>query len=107
MTIYYKTVEKKLNEGRIALGLMVVLTIFLLAIIYLAQINATIAGTYQLGDYQKKLTLIQQENQHLLVALAKEQSLPFLGEKVKNMNMVAVDKIEYLNDLAGQMAVKK
>lgn len=106
MTIYYKGVIKKLDRGKINLGLIIIFAIFLLAMIYLFQTNAIITSNYQLMEYKKTLQQIQTENQKLRVEAVQMQSLPYLEKAIKNLNMVITDRVEYLYDPGVQIAKK-
>ena len=104
MTIYYQKIEKRVSPGKINLGLAIVFSIFILSIIYLLQTNASIIGTYKLMDGQKALKQKEEANKKLRMELTKLQSLPYLEQAIKNLNMVSIDKVNYLSDSDNQLA---
>ena len=104
MTIYYQKIEKKVSPGKISLGLAVIFSIFVLSIIYLLQTNASIIGTYKLMDGQKALKQKEEANKKLRMELTKLQSLPYLEQAIKDLNMVSIDKVNYLSDSNNQLA---
>lgn len=106
MTIYYKTLEKKVSQGKITLGLIMIFSIIALGIIYLVETNSTIAATYQSNIFQKTLQQKQEANQELSLKLVRVQSLPYLRGMFNNLSMISVDKTEYLKSGDNQVAVK-
>lgn len=104
MTIYYKKSEKKANQGRVILGAVILCLIFILGIVYLVETNTTIAATYQLMSRQKALQNKQEANQELGLELVRVQSLPYLSEIFKGLNMVSIGKSEYLQPYSDQVA---
>jgi len=106
MVIYYKSAKVKISRGKINLGIMVVLAVFLLGIIYFVQINKNITQTYQLISYKGEIKRISEENKKLQVEVARAKSLPTLKKAIEGLNMEQVVNLEYLDKLDKQMAIK-
>lgn len=108
MAIYYKNKlikKQSKNEGKAVLSFMTIIGIVIMLVIYLIQINGIITENYKIREFKSELKKIQEINQQLQIQAAQVRSLPNLEKAIKNLNMVSVEKINYLTDIKGEMAV--
>ncbi len=84
------------EKGNIILSVAIIFGLFFVSVLYLAQVNSVVAKNFELRSAQNSLKDKQGQNQRLLVALMRTRSLGNLESAAKNLNLVAVEKIDYL-----------
>lgn len=96
---YYNPKKSALAErqkGSVALVMTMIFSLFLLSVFYLAQANSIVAKNFQLRAAQSLLKEKQNANQQAIIALTQAKSMINLENAAKVMNLVAVEKVEYL-----------
>ncbi len=109
MTYYqYKNSAIAVPErGKIALSLAIIFGLVLLSVFYLIQINSIVAKNFELRSAQSALKEKQEKNQQLMVDLTQARSLKSLESAAKDLNLVAVEKVDYLKTLTGFFALSQ
>lgn len=64
------------------------------------------AKGYELSDLNKKISVLEQNNQRLGYEIANQQSMKNLEERVKKLKLVAADDVEYATLLSNAVAVR-
>jgi len=72
-----------------------------MSVAYLAQVNKVVAKNFELRAAQAFLKERQDKNQQLTVNLMRARSLSNLESVAKNLNLVSVEKIDYLKVPSG------
>jgi len=97
---YYRCHNPKIKcasqKGRIALSLSIIFVLVILIVLYLIQMNTLVAKNFELHSFQKTLTQGQEKDQSLLVSLMQMRSLNNLQQAAKNLNLVIIEKANYL-----------
>ena len=75
-------------------------------VLYVMQTSDLSAKGYEIGDLQKQLTVLNQDNQKLEYEIANQQSMKNLEQRVKKMNLVVAENIEYATVLSNEVAVR-
>jgi predicted PurR-regulated permease PerM len=75
-------------------------------IFYIFQITFVTQYTFLIKDYQKKITVLSQENLNLEIALAKEDSLLRIDKLVENLKFEKIGQIHYFQLREEQVAAK-
>lgn len=84
------------EKGNVSLTAAIIFGLFLLSVFYLGQINSVVAKNFELRSAQSSLKKIQGANQQAMIALMRAQSMESLASAAKNLNLVAVEKVDYL-----------
>jgi len=101
-----KTVSHKTKISKITCGFAAVVLIFLLGGFYIVQTSGVTAGNYDIEDREEKLNGLKNENQNLMIELAKLRSMPQLEEAAGGFNMIAMEKADYITASGSAMAVR-
>jgi len=102
MTYYkYSNPSFAVQKGKINLSLIIIFGLFFLSVAYLAQINKIVAKNFELRAAQASLKEKEVKNQQLQVSLMEAKSLANLEGAAKNLNLVSVEKIDYLKVPSG------
>lgn len=72
-----------------------------MSVAYLAQINMMVAKNFELRAAQTSLKEKQDKNQQLAVSLMQAKSLSNLESAAKSLNLVSIEKIDYLKVPSG------
>ena len=72
---------------------------------YLRQVNTLSIKGFQIKDLDKDIKVLKTETQQLELTLASEKSLNQINERVKKLNMVPVDQMEYLRPIGNNVAL--
>lgn len=84
------------QKGKLAVSVAVIFALAVLSVVYLFQVNGLVAKNFQLHNLQKLLQQGQDKNQMLSVSLMQIRSLDNLERAAQNLNLVAIDKTNYL-----------
>jgi hypothetical protein len=79
-----------------SLNLLLVLIIVAGGLYYVTGINDLVVKGFTLQQLKTKVTLLQEQNQDLNVATASLKSYNNLAKRAQDLNMVAVDNVDYL-----------
>ncbi len=72
-----------------------------MSVAYLAQINNIVAKNFELRAARASLKEEQDKSQQLVVNLTRARSLSNLESAAKNLNLVNIEKMEYLKVPSG------
>ncbi len=86
------------QDGNLRLSAAVIFGLIFLSVVFLAQMNALVDKNFQLRSLQKSLAEKKQINQQAMVSLTKIRSIGSLEEMAKNLDLVPLDKIQYLKN---------
>ena len=82
-------------------GILITLSAF-----YIFAINAIVGGAYELRTLNKKMEELKNRNQFLEIEAAGQRSASDIRSLAAPLNLVAIDKIEYINiDKDGSFAL--
>lgn len=79
---------------------------FIFGLAYFWQVNSLSNRGFLIKDLQNQITSLKNLNQKLEVQAAAAQSLENIQEKIKSLNMVAPDKVEYFSPVGTNVALK-
>lgn len=107
----YQTMRQKRQAWQMMLlgsscRFVLVFVIIFVGVLYVMQTSNLSARGYEIGDLQKQITLLEQDNQKLEYEIANQQSMKNLEQRVKKLNLVAVGDIEYAKLLGNEVAVR-
>lgn len=85
---------------------VLVFAVGLFGVLYIMQISNLSAKGYDIGDLQKQISLLGQENQRLEYEIANQRSMKNLEQRVKKLNLVAAGDMEYATLLSNEVAVR-
>jgi hypothetical protein len=89
------------QKGKISLSLTIIFGLLLMCAAYLAQVNNIIAKNFELRAAQISLEEKQDKNQQLIISLMSANSLSNLEDTAKNLNLVSIEKMDYLKVPSG------
>ena len=95
------------QKGFATLNLAIVFALALLSVFYLAQVNGMVAGNFELRSAQNALRTSQSANQEIAVLLMQAKSLSNLADTAKQLNLVAVESVDYLKIVPGLFALSQ
>lgn len=108
---YYKThPNSELSipkRGKIALSLTIIFVLVGLSVFYLMQVNNLVAKNFELHVFQKTLQQSQDKIQALTVSLTQTRSLNNLEQAAKDLNLVIIEKANYLKITPGFFAMSE
>ena len=81
--------------------------IFIGGIFYLCQINNLATKGYQIKEHEEKISHLKDANKRLLVEVTELRSFTRLNEKVKELKMVEVARVEYLQANGSTVAMNR
>lgn len=93
---------KKMVKYKAILGVICLLV----GLGYFWQTNSLSTRGYQIRELEKSIDLLKEKNQELELQAASAQSWETLQERVKQLNMVETDHVEYLTPAGGSVALK-
>ncbi len=85
------------------LGFFLVLS---LMVFYILQSNWIIREGYSVDSFQSRLTETKKENKKLEINFVENNSMKTIEERIENLNLVEINKINYIQLLGGQVAAK-
>lgn len=89
-------VSSKGQKNKIFWSLTILVSLFILSVVYLIQINELVAKNFELRIFEKNYQQGQEKNQSLSVSLMQIQSLDNLQAAAKNLNLISIEKPNYL-----------
>ena len=92
------------QDGNLRLSAAVIFGLVFLSVLYLAQTNILIDKNFQLRSLQKSLSQKKQVNQQMAVLVEEIKSIGALEETAKNLNLVPLDRVQYLKNNPGYFA---
>jgi uncharacterized membrane protein (DUF106 family) len=106
-SFYLQQKNRRIQQGRINLSILIFSIILITGFIYLWQMNCLVNQDYKLRSFQKDLKALQEENKKLQATMAQMQSLPKLQEATQNLNLLKADNISYLSSPKEKMATNQ
>jgi cell division protein FtsL len=122
MTKYAKKVKvhkyKKDKSGRFsrlgakfkldkkAIGLFLICLICFSLLTYLVQINNMATRGFEIRELEDQIKLLKQDNQHLELQLIDLQSMTYISQQIKHLNLVEAHDVQYL-DTSGTTFVQR
>jgi len=89
---------KKSNIGKVKLlNLLLVVLIMVSGGFYLSGMNNLVVKGFELQKLKRQAESLANENQEISARKVALESYHDIDSKLRNLNMVAIDKIEYLN----------
>lgn len=82
------------------------ISIIILLVFYIFQINSVTSESYLLQNYQKRLNQLRQENEILEIDLAQVNSLINVEKQIETLGFEKVDKVYYIQVLESQIVTK-
>ncbi|MCX6779381.1 MAG: hypothetical protein NTU97_04090 [Candidatus Magasanikbacteria bacterium] len=73
---------------------------------YFWQVNSVSNRGFKIRDLEKQISLLKNSNQQLELQAASLQSLENLNDKIKQLNMVVPEKVEYLRPVGSGVALR-
>ena len=89
------------------LGLVFFTAAALSFLAYLWQVNTLSTKGFQIKNLEKRITVLKTDIQQLELNLAGEQAVTKLNERIQELQMVKVDKVEYLRPLGSSVALSR
>lgn len=109
----YKNKKQTLRQKKLALrklifsaSFRVVLlsVIVFFGILYIVQMSSVSTKGFVISDLQKEVQLLEQETQQLNVKIAQYRSMNSIQERLKDMNLVSVNTVEYVTPVGTAVA---
>lgn len=95
--------QSKNRNSLIILGVL----IFSFGLLYLWQINCLATTGYQIKALENKAAALKDENKHFQVQITELRSTSRLEEKIAELNMVSVARVEYLQANGSTVAMNR
>jgi|GEM_PF-2262327 len=70
------------------------------------QINSVIQKTYLLGDYEKTLSTLSEENKNLEISVSRANALESVESAIKDLNYKKVGEVKYIQLMEPQVVAK-
>lgn len=83
-----------------------ILSIIVLVVFYIFQVNANTSERYSIQEYARRLNEISEENKELEINSLQLNSLENVSLLLKDLNFVKSDKIHYIRVLESQVVSK-
>ena len=100
--------QNNIKEGYRIISFVLAGILIALSAFYIFSINAIVGGAYELRTLNKKLEELKNRNQLLEIEAAGLRSAPDIQSLTAPLNLVAIDKIEYINiDKNGSFALER
>jgi len=100
---YTANYQAKNRNNLIILGVL----IFTCGLLYLWQINCMATRGYQIKELENKAAALKSENKHLQVQITELRSTSRLEQKIAELNMVSVARVEYLQANGTSVAMNR
>ena len=103
--VFKKQSSAKNTKGITTLNILVILGFIVVLAIFLIENENLIAKNYQLRDYEKQLAEHQELIGKLEIKQTEQGSLPVLEGAAKDLQLVIIDKVKYLQELQASVAL--
>jgi len=100
-----RTGSTKNSSGITSLNIVVILGFVVLMAIFLIESENLIAKNYQMRDYEKQLQDHQELIGKLQIKQTEQGSLPVLEGAARELQLVVIDKIKYLQEIESSVAL--
>ena len=101
-----RTASHKIKTSKFVAGFAIAVLICSLSVFYVVQTSGVTAGNYDVEDRKEKLNDLKNENQNLMIELAKLRSMPQLEKTASEFNMIALEKADYITASGLAVAIK-
>lgn len=91
--------------GPVSLCLITIILLCFLSLFYLAQANRIASRGYEIRELEEGLSRLEEENRKLELKAAELQSVKYIEEEVKHLNMVPIGKVVYITPLGSTVAL--
>ena len=98
-----KCAWKEMLLGNTCRGVFMVF-IILFGVLYVLKTSSLSAKGCEISDLEKQIQVLQNENQKLDFEIAANSSMKSIEKRLKNMNLVVADKVEYATLVSNAMA---
>jgi len=102
--------EKKCAWQEMLLGktcrIFCLIFVVVFGLLYVLKVSTLSAKGCEITDLEKQIQTLQNENQKLEFEIATNRSMKSIEERLKSMNLVVADKIEYVT-IAGNSIARK
>lgn len=88
------------------IGFLIIIFIFTLSFYYFVVTNSLTASGFLINDNKEKLDSLQKENQELELKVMNMESYYNISERLEELKMVQVDKIDYIEVVEEDLAMK-
>lgn len=87
---------------RLSLATLVVL----MGVMYIGKVNSMAAGSYEIHNLEKQVSVLTEEINKVNVAVAENSSLKSVNARLADLNMVQLQDIKHVNLNNGEVALK-
>lgn len=102
-----KTVSRALTEGKKFFASFIAIIVLFGSLFYVFQINGLATKGYEVGEYEKELANLKNENQKLIIKLAEIRSVNNFESGVDKFTEVSSSDISYISSSSGAVAMRK
>ncbi|MDP1629046.1 MAG: hypothetical protein Q8L57_00340 [bacterium] len=88
---------KSAEKSRLVLPFLLSIILAGLGALYVFAINGAVGGTYEIRALNQKLQDLRGQNQLIEIEAAQGRALPDLRTLTAPLNLVAIEKIDYIN----------
>ena len=98
--------KEKVRKFIVSTSFRVMLVVFIafFGFLYVWQTNSVSTKGYAITDIEGQIRELNRENRSLQVKIAKNRSMQSIEERLDDMNLVAVNDIDYLTDVGNTVA---
>lgn len=93
------------NSQRLKITVLAAAALCLLT--YLWQVNTLSTKGFQIKNLEKDLKSLKTEIQQLELALSSEKSIAKVSQRIQELQLVRVEKVEYLRPLGSSVALTR
>lgn len=91
------------QDGNLRLSAAVVFGLIFFSVVFLLQTNELVDKNFELRSLQKSLAEKKHINQQAAISLTEVRSVSSLEEAAKSLDLVPLDKIQYLKDTSDSL----
>ena len=103
--------SKKYQAGKISsatltltLGVIIVMSVAFLSFFYLGQVLGTASQGSDIADLEENIVHLREQQKELELEGAQLRSIQTIEDRVQELNLVATDKVTYLDNQEGRVA---
>lgn len=93
---FNRTYKSNFQVGKMSLGIIVVLILFVFGLLYLSQSNKMALRGYDIADLEQQKQELMSERERLEIESSRLQSLQEIEKGLKDSKLVPVNKINYI-----------